>query len=198
MSEEQKRKIGLANSGKRRTEKEKQHLSEVLTGRKLTIEHRKKLSLNHPRYWLGKKRGPQSEAWKKKRADALRGRKRPDFSRYLLQKNPNKGKFGKSHPCWKEEKRRPLYKSIRETYKYRQWRSDIFTRDNFTCSICKKYGGELNADHYPKRFTDIIREYAIQTLQKALMCKELWDISNGRTLCLVCHRQTDTWGRRKN
>lgn len=109
--------------------------------------------------------------------------------------NVNSGKFGKDHPCWKETKNRPFFKQIRETYKYRQWRSDVFTRDDFTCVWCGVRGGYLEADHI-KRFIDIIREYKIETLEQAYSCEELWNINNGRTLCTECHRTTDTWGNR--
>lgn len=110
------------------------------------------------------------------------------------ENNTNYGKFGKDHPRYREIKKRPFYKQIRETYKYRQWRSDVFTRDNFTCVECYAKGGFLEADHI-KRFIDIVREYKIDTLEKALECEELWNINNGRTLCQNCHRKTDTWGR---
>lgn len=110
------------------------------------------------------------------------------------ENNVNFGKTGKKHPCWKENKQRPFLKQIRETYKYRQWRSDIFTRDNFTCVQCGRKGIYLEADHI-KRFIDIIREYKIETLDEAIGCEELWNINNGRTLCQQCHRKTDTYGR---
>lgn len=110
------------------------------------------------------------------------------------KKNCNFGKIGRKHPRWKEIKKRPLYQQIRVTYNYRQWRSDIFTRDNFTCVLCGKNKTYLEADHI-KRFIDIIREYNIKTLDEAIGCEELWNINNGRTLCQQCHRKTDTWGR---
>lgn len=107
-----------------------------------------------------------------------------------------KGMFGIDHPCYKEIKKAPFYKLIRRTYKYRQWRSDIFTRDNFTCQGCGLKGVYLEA-HHIKRFIDIIEEYKIETLEEAFNCEELWNMNNGITLCNECHRQTDTWGRRK-
>ena len=81
---------------------------------------------------------------------------------------------------------------IRTCFKYRQWRSDIFTRDNFICVLCRTVGRKLNADHYPKKFSEIIEQYKIRTFNDGLNCEELWNINNGRTLCIDCHRKT-TW-----
>lgn len=100
-------------------------------------------------------------------------------------KNLNKGRFGKNHPCYRKEKKRRLYKAIRETYKYRQWRQNVFKGDNFKCVICG-FIGYVEADHYPKQFIEIIWENNIKTLEQALDCKELWKC-NGRTLCRKCH-----------
>lgn len=84
----------------------------------------------------------------------------------------------------------PLNKQIRNSFQYRQWRSDVFTRDDFTCQDCGKHGGNLEAHHTPKSFAEIIKEYNIKTLQDALNCEELWSINNGRTLCEKCHNKT--------
>jgi hypothetical protein len=108
--------------------------------------------------------------------------------------NLNKGKTGKNHPCWKECKKRPLYQAIRQLYEYREWRKKIYNRDNYTCVLCGKRGGDKQADHFPKRFIDIIKEFSIDTIDKAQNCNALW-IAEGRTLCIKCHRNTFNWGR---
>lgn len=105
-------------------------------------------------------------------------------------KNSFYGKFGENHPAWKNSKKHAFHKQIRQLYKYRQWRSDIFTRDNFTCVLCGKYACYLEADHFPKRFIDIVVEYSIKTLEQAIACEELWNLNNGRTLCKPCHAPT--------
>ncbi len=109
-------------------------------------------------------------------------------------------KSGKNHPNWKDGIT-PLIQLIRNCFKYRQWRSDVFTRDNFTCVLCGVRSGKgkpvyLEADHYPKKFSTIFHEYKIKTLQEALDCEEFWNINNGRTLCRKCHNKTKEERRR--
>lgn len=141
-----------------------------------------------------------SEETKRKIGLACKGHRVSEKTKQRIG-NLQVGRFGKNHPCYKENKKHCFYKLIRETFKYRQWRSDIFTRDNFICVLCGEKGGYLVADHYPKRFIDILNEYKINTLEKALVCEELWNINNGRTLHNKCHFEshlkTKTWGRRK-
>lgn len=69
-------------------------------------------------------------------------------------------------------------KLIRDSLQYRNWRAEVFKRDNFTCQMCGQRGGKIQADHI-KRFAD----YPELRLK----------LSNGRTLCIPCHRQTDTY-----
>ena len=145
---------------------------------------------------MGQKKGfKHSEETKRKIGIKAMGRKHP-LSIIRFSKL-NKGKIGKDHPKWTENKKRPFYKSIRQLHQYTEWRKSIFTRDNFKCTQCGSIG-YIEADHYPRRFIDIIRENQIKTIDEAINCLALWDINNGRTLCLLCHRKTDTWGRKKD
>lgn len=77
----------------------------------------------------------------------------------------------------------PEQKRIRTSPAYRAWRLAVFVRDDYTCVLCGERGGNLNADHI-LRFSD----YPELRL----------DTDNGRTLCEPCHKQTDTYGNRKN
>lgn len=78
---------------------------------------------------------------------------------------------------------------IKNGIEYRQWRSDVFTRDNFTCQECgDNRGGNLNAHHIIRRST-IIQKYEITTIKQAMQCEELWNINNGITLCKNCHKK---------
>ena len=74
-------------------------------------------------------------------------------------------------------------------YRYSQWRKSVFERDNYMCIIGgKDHGSNLQAHH-------IISWSMNPTLR--------YKISNGITLCINCHKQTDNYGakggkRRKN
>ena len=85
----------------------------------------------------------------------------------------------------------PLNMKVRRCKQYIWWTKVIFQRDNWTCVQCKKRGGNLEADHFPKLFCEIMK--SISSLEEAMFCDELWDLKNGRTLCLSCHNKTKSF-----
>jgi hypothetical protein len=68
---------------------------------------------------------------------------------------------------------------IRKSMEYRDWRLAVFQRDNYTCRNCKGRGVTLHADH--------IKPFAYYPELRLV-------IENGRTLCVPCHKKTDTYG----
>lgn len=89
-----------------------------------------------------------------------------------------------------------LNQLIRGSFEYRQWRSDVFTRDDFTCWRCGQRGGKLHA-HHKKRLVKMLQFYEIVTLEEALECEELWNINNGITYCKDCHKEVHNSLKRK-
>ena len=77
---------------------------------------------------------------------------------------------------------------IRVSHMYRLWRSDVFTRDDFTCQDCGRRGCLLHA-HHEEAFADIMELNDIKTFEQAMACSELWNINNGTTLCKRCHNK---------
>lgn len=73
----------------------------------------------------------------------------------------------------------------------------VFERDGFACVLCGVMGSKsgLNADHYPESFSSICKRFDIKTMAEAMACDALWDIANGRTLCVACHRKTHNYGK---
>ncbi len=168
--------------GKPLTAEHKKKISLSNKGKKLSEEHKKKLSIIK----LGKK---QSEKHIKKRLESRKGYRHSKATRRKMS-DAHKGK-----KCflWKGGIT-SLILQVRMCFEYRQWRSDIFTRDNFTCQNCFKRGGKLNA-HHLKSFAQIFYENNIKTMKNALGCQELWNINNGITFCKNCHCKTKNYGK---
>ncbi len=102
---------------------------------------------------------------------------------------------GKNCHLWRGGLTR-LAKKIRSSVEYKEWRSKVFKRDDYTCRKCRRKGLRIQADHYPKSFSVILKENKIKTLKDAIKCKELWKIKKGRTLCESCHKKTKTYLKR--
>ncbi len=103
---------------------------------------------------------------------------------------------GEKHPNWKGGKT-GLRQQIRHSFKYKQWRTAIFKRDNWTCCECgrkRKKGDRVVLQvHHKKAFYKIFEDNNIKTLEDAKKCDELWNLENGETLCIACHRQTESY-----
>ena len=81
-----------------------------------------------------------------------------------------------------------LRKKIRNTFEYKLWREAVYQRDKFTCQKCGTIGSVLHAHHKEISFSELLDKYSILSLEQALACKELWDVSIGETLCKSCHK----------
>jgi hypothetical protein len=187
-SQATKLKISIANSGKIRTQELKDKMSKALKGRpspnkgkKLSEEWKRKISENNTRPMLGK-----------------------HFSLETRQKI-SKSKMGHIGPrgelssLWKGGICRPII-LIRSSTKYTRWRTEVFTRDNYTCQICgDNKGGNLEADHIIKLsniIDSLIKQFGGFT-EEVRNHHLIWDINNGRTLCHECHKKTENYGSKK-
>jgi len=102
-------------------------------------------------------------------------------------------KFGNKHWNWSGGIS-TLRHRIHNCSRYREWRKNGFKRDRYTCVLCGQVGSMLHFDHHPKSFNQIIKDNKIKTLKQAISCEKFWDLNNGRTLCIICHRKTDNYG----
>lgn len=160
------------NKGRKLSEATKQKMREKHLGKKHSDEHKSKIGEASKRLW-------QTEEYKKKM------------------------KFKKGFTPWNKDKICPqmqgehchMYKGgISRVYKtgynspqYRQWRRDVFVRDEFICQECGIKHTYITAHHVkPFAFYPDLR----------------FDISNGITLCEDCHSKMDNYRarfkRRKN
>jgi len=140
------------------------------------------MSISHKNTFLQK---PELRKIMSQNKKGKRCSKKTEFKKGLIPWNK-----GRSNPFSKGEKNwnwkggvTKLQEQIRKCSKYRQWRCDVFERDNYTCQNCgdrNTIGKKLiiNADH--------IKQFAFYPELR-------FDIGNGRTLCVPCHRNTDTF-----
>jgi len=92
-----------------------------------------------------------------------------------------------------------LRKLIKNCEKYKQWQRSCFTRDNWMCVKCKNKN-KLHV-HHLRRFSiiynDFLLKYSHLSPEKDkeelnMLSREyndFWDISNGQTLCYLCHQK---------
>lgn len=152
-------------------------------GMKHSEETKKKIGMSNKGnipWCKGKK---MSESFKKSISKALKGK-------------PNLKKRGKNHHNWKGGIT-TIQSFIRTSLEYKNWRTKVFKRDDYTCQLCgaKKNNKNdktvvLNIDHHPMPFFEILEKFEIKNKEEAINCNKLWDLNNGRTLCRKCHLKT--------
>lgn len=87
---------------------------------------------------------------------------------------------GSSNPNWRggtcEERHLAMSRKS-----YKEWRKAVYVRDGYKCVECgqKGTGKNLQADH--------IKPYSTHPSLRL-------ELANGRTLCIDCHKETDTYG----
>lgn len=169
MSDEHKRKIGLANKGKgpglghEVSTETKSKISKALKGRIINEEWRKKMSESHIGY-------KPSEETRRKLSEIGKRRKLSEEAKRKLSESHK----GEKNPRWRggiTSERNKIYNS----QNWKIWRLSVFERDGFVCQLCKEKGGKLEAHHIKKwsKYPDLI-----------------FEISNGITLCVSCHNLT--------
>jgi len=193
------------NKGRKFSEEARKNMSKARKGKIVTSRRGVPLSLDHkrkiseaqkgvPRPYVKLRKGiKMSNEARKKMSLSAKGKKLTETTklkisnfqklRYndpLVRKHVGSFHVGKKNKNWKGGIT-PVHIQIRNSTEYRLWRESVFERDNYTCVWCGTRGGKLNADH--------IKPFALfPELRLA--------IDNGRTLCVSCHRKTETWGGR--
>lgn len=98
--------------------------------------------------------------------------------RYWLGKK-RENLSGEKNPAWKGGVTK-LNKILRSATQFKEWRKKVFERDNFICQICFQRGGFLEPHH--------IKSVAAHP-------ELVFEVNNGITLCINCHKKTDKWRR---
>lgn len=151
-----------------------------------TPEHNKMMSE------ICKKRGSiisdRMKEWHRNHINSFQGKHHTDeWKRKLSVSN-----LGSKNPNYKGGEKNLNFR-IRNIKTYKDWRRSIFERDNYTCRECGKIGVKLVA-HHIKKFSLLLKEFNIKSIDTAINYYELWDMNNGVTLCRNCHLSTPNYG----
>lgn len=144
----------------------------------------------HYKIWNKDTKGLQT-AWNKGNGEYA---KKLGFGKWMTGKKQNIESRKKNSEAMKKrvregkhnfyiDGRTPENHRIRHSLEYKLWRESVFKRDNYTCQWCGARSGNgkrvtLNADH--------IKPFAYYPELRL-------EITNGRTLCIDCHKKTDTY-----
>lgn len=168
-------KLADARRGYKFPEDVRRHMGK----RKITDEYRKRMSQkmtgeNNPMYGVRITGRIMSQETRRKISAALKGRIISISQRRKISESLKKER---SH-LWRGGITK-VNREIRNSVHYKIWREKVFKRDNYTCACCGKRGGDIQADH--------IKSFSRYP-------KSRFSLKNGRTLCILCHRNTPNFG----
>lgn len=166
---------------------------------------RERIKKNNARYWLGKKRSLEDrQKMSLAKIGRYNGENNPFFGKKHTHETIEKLKillkgrraahpFPKGHIPWNKGIKShnsgenhynwqggltPKNTKIRNSIEYKLWRKSVFERDNYTCQNCGVKGVYFHADH--------IKSFALHPELR-------FQLSNGRTLCVPCHKKTPSY-----
>jgi hypothetical protein len=168
-------------------------------------ETKKKMSIAKIGYVPANKGVPHTEATKNKISEAnkgkLKGRRFSEAHKRNISIGRQKWWVDNPHmkEIWSQKQTGSLgsnwqggktveSQTVRGSLKYRAWRNSVLQRDRYLCQICGLKGG------WSKELKKRVILHADHIQPFSLFADLRFDLTNGRTLCLECHRLTPTWG----
>lgn len=118
-------------------------------------------------YWKslnGQKRDPAQYDWLRGRAPWNKGKQLPDLAAQ---------RRGEKNPNWQGGKTYTNHRQ-RGSRMHKRWSRLVKERDHYTCQLCGTKEGKMQADH--------IKGFAAYPELR-------FELSNGRTLCVSCHKR---------
>lgn len=73
---------------------------------------------------------------------------------------------------------------------YEGWRKDVIKKCESICQMCG-YCENLEV-HHRISMHSILKGYNINSVERAIDCKQLWDVNNGVLLCKECHDKMES------
>lgn len=125
--------------GKKHSEEARKKQSQSHLGKKLSIEHRKKIGIAN----TGKRRSSET---KKKDSQSKIGKSLSIEHCKNLSKSHVGKMLGEKNPRWKGGIT-PKNKKIRHSIEYKLFIDSVFARDGYTCQKYGTIGGKLHAHH---------------------------------------------------
>ena len=126
----------------------------------------------------------------KEKMSKWKGKKKPKLSevkKKAYKDGTIKKYFGKENCMWKGG----IYKlsqQIRMSRRYKEWRLSILERDKYICQDCGISLIETEKQvHHKITFKNLLENNKIKSYKQSLNCEELWELSNGISLCTDCH-----------
>jgi len=154
--------------GKKHSEESKRKISIGGKGLKKSEETKRRMSLA----WMGHTVSPEI---RKKISEAKKGKVAWNKGIPMsLEQRKKLSIIQGSKKGFVENKNR----LFRKKPEYKKWRLFVFRRDDYTCQMCGIRGVDLQADH---------------VLPFSLYPDMRLDPLNGQTLCIECHKKTDTY-----
>ncbi len=150
----------MSYKGYKMSSQTRQKMREGHLGKRFSIEHRRKIGLS----LAGRELSPETKALLRIIAS---NRKHSEETKAKISKSQK----GSKHHNWKGGVTCPIF-ALRKTKEYRHWRNAVLERDGYRCTECSTSDIRLDA-HHIKSFTHFP--------------EQRFEVSNGITVCLVCH-----------